>query len=321
MRPWRRRIRCAPGGLLFRAGRIGHRSSPSISHSLGRRSSRDGWSSSIGASTGTTPRCGILCAMRAHSSIRRAPSMSSDSVEIRAVASVDESAAPPSTKEKKPSCHDMSSKTTASICEPDLALELAPRQAARFDEQFAEPFRIRSTLLRSARALQVAFGDLPGAHQHRAQRNAGSCRMNAEHDTPAVEADDAFVVTQRRRDAQRPGLPAQIEQLEDVVNAELAERAFDRHYAAGPRATKNALQIDGRARIPTRAPRVLTRRLEVHHAPPPFDRLPVPMLIGGEHPFEVERANVLRVEAQDARERDGTRRRASRCRTAFRPAT
>jgi hypothetical protein len=50
-----------------------------------------------------------------------------------------------------------------------------------------------------------------------------------EHDRAAVEKDGALIVAQRRHDAQRAGLPAQVQQLEDVVNAEFPQRSFDRH--------------------------------------------------------------------------------------------
>jgi hypothetical protein len=52
------------------------------------------------------------------------------------------------------------------------------------------------------------------------------------HHAPTVEQHHAFVVAQLRRDAQHSRLPAEIEQLEDIVNAELAERSLDRHRYA-----------------------------------------------------------------------------------------
>jgi hypothetical protein len=113
----------------------------------------------------------------------------------------------------------MSSKTTVSIWRRTW------RSSSR---HVRHPASTSSALLRRARALQVAFRDLSRAHQHCAER----MRVRADgcgDDAPALEADDAFVIAQRRRDAQRPRLPTQIEELEDVVDAELAERTFDRH--------------------------------------------------------------------------------------------
>ena len=52
------------------------------------------------------------------------------------------------------------------------------------------------------------------------------------YDHAAVEVNRPLVMAQLGGDAQRPGLPAQVEELEDVVNPELAKRSFDRHQAA-----------------------------------------------------------------------------------------
>jgi hypothetical protein len=53
-----------------------------------------------------------MSAMRDHSSMRRAPSMSSDSVDTATRASTGISPRGRSSNEKKPSLHDISSKTT-----------------------------------------------------------------------------------------------------------------------------------------------------------------------------------------------------------------
>jgi hypothetical protein len=49
------------------------------------------------------------------------------------------------------------------------------------------------------------------------------------HDAPLIEEDDAFVLAKVRGHAEHARLPAQVEQLEDVMNAELAKRSLDRH--------------------------------------------------------------------------------------------
>ena len=59
---------------------------------------------------------------------------------------------------------------------------------------------------------------------------ANECRDDAS----VVEVHRAFVVAQERGDPQPPCLPAQIEQLKDVVNPELPERTFDSHVRQPP---------------------------------------------------------------------------------------
>jgi hypothetical protein len=52
------------------------------------------------------------------------------------------------------------------------------------------------------------------------------------HDAPVVEHHDPLVVAQLRGDTKHARLPAEIQQLEDIVDAELAERSLDRHRYA-----------------------------------------------------------------------------------------
>src|SRR5439155_21498273 len=107
--------------------------------------------------------------------------------------------------------------------EVDLALDLALRDDAERHEDLSEPALVALALLHVAGALEVGLGDLAGAQQQRAER----VRVAADfrrHDDAVVEIDLALVVAQLRRDAQRARLPAEVEQLEDVVDAELAQR-------------------------------------------------------------------------------------------------
>ena len=105
--------------------------------------------------------------------------------------------------------------------EADLALDLTLRDDAERHEDLAEPALVALALLHVARPLEVGLGDLAGAQQQRAERVrvAADLRRN---DDAVVEIDLPLVVAQLRGNAQRPGLPAQIEQLEDVVDPELA---------------------------------------------------------------------------------------------------
>ena len=43
-----------------------------------------------------------------------------------------------------------------------------------------------------------------------------------------------LVVTERRADAKPPRLPAQVEELKDVVDSQLAKRTLNRHDAPAP---------------------------------------------------------------------------------------
>jgi len=115
--------------------------------------------------------------------------------------------------------------------EAHLALELARRDGAERDEDLAEPPLVSLALLHVAAALQVRVGDLAGAQQQRAER-VGIRADLGEDDRAALERHRAGVVPQLRGDAQHARLPAEIEQLEHVVDTELAERSFDGHQAA-----------------------------------------------------------------------------------------
>src|SRR5690348_6216598 len=58
-----------------------------------------------------------------------------------------------------------------------------------------------------------------------------------DHRTP-LEVHRALVVAQQRRDRECPGLPAQVQQLKHIVDAQLAERPLDRHQATSCRLRK-----------------------------------------------------------------------------------
>jgi hypothetical protein len=83
-------------------------------------------------------------------------------------------------------------------------------------------------LLHRAGAIEISLADLAGPHEHIPQA-VGIASNRREHDGAALDEHHALIVAQRRHDAERSGLPAQVEQLEDVVDSELAQRSFDRH--------------------------------------------------------------------------------------------
>ena len=108
-----------------------------------------------------------------------------------------------------------------------VSLQLFRSDHADLEQDLAEAARV-PLLLSSSGATEIGLGDLSRPDEHVAQpmRIAADRR---EHDRAAVEEDGALIVAQRRYDAQRARLAAQIEQLEDVVDSKLAQRSFDRH--------------------------------------------------------------------------------------------
>ena len=99
-------------------------------------------------------------------------------------------------------------------------------RAVHGDEEAAA--RVAAALLHVAGSLEVGLGDLAAAQQQRPQ-GMGVAADLGEDDGAVLEVDRARVVAQLRRDAEHAGLPAQVQELEDVVDAELAQRSFDRH--------------------------------------------------------------------------------------------
>src|SRR3981081_3556421 len=61
---------------------------------------------------------------------------------------------------------------------------------------------------------------------------------------------------------------------------------------------EDGVQVGGGARVAPRAPREFPRRLELDHAAPAVDRLTEPLLLVEQHAVVVERAGVIRVEAE-----------------------
>ena len=154
--------------------------------------------------------------------------MSNDSVEMRMFASAGASLTSCSSKEKKPSRHDISSNTTSSTwkrtCRSSSLCVSAPLSTS------SSPSLRRACggALRVARAREVGLGDLAAAQQQLAQRMRIAADRGEHHCAP-IEVHRALIVAQHGGDRERPGLPAEIEQLEDIVDAELAERSLDRH--------------------------------------------------------------------------------------------
>src|SRR3989442_12709336 len=97
----------------------------------------------------------------------------------------------------------------------------ALRDHALCTEDSAEEALVTLALLHVLGSLEIGFVDLAGAQQQRAERMRIAANLR-RHDHAAVEVDRPLVMAQLGRDAQRARLPAQVEELEDVVNPELA---------------------------------------------------------------------------------------------------
>src|SRR5690606_27465834 len=109
--------------------------------------------------------------------------------------------------------------------------ELARRERADVHQDLPEAPVLALLLLHRTGEREISFSDLAGADQHRSERMriAPDARI---HHTAVLEPDLSLVAAQLRAHGERPGLSAEVEQLKDVVDAEIAKRALDRHQAA-----------------------------------------------------------------------------------------
>ena len=100
----------------------------------------------------------------------------------------------------------------------ELPLELALRDRAAVDEEIDHAARLAGLRLAPARALEILRRDAVGLQQRRLDRPRLAANRRLD-DAAAVEEHEPFVTAHVRRDAQHARLPAQVEQLEDVVDA------------------------------------------------------------------------------------------------------
>src|SRR5258705_4787390 len=114
----------------------------------------------------------------------------------------------------------MTSKTTSSIWKriwrSTSRCVITPSETRISPSRRLSPCRVCMS-----RALEIGFRDLAGAEQQCSER-MGIAADLGRYDDAVVEVNLAFVVPQLRGDAQRARLPAQVEELEDVVDAKLA---------------------------------------------------------------------------------------------------
>ena len=146
-----------------------------------------------------------------------------------------------------------------------------------------------------------AAGDLAGPHQARAERLRIAADRRGHH-AAALEADGARGLPQLGGDAQHPGLPAQVEQLEDVLDVQVLERSLERHGLAR-RGREDVLQVARGARARSGLRGVRARRVELHHPLPRLHGLVELPLPGEGRALVVERAGMLGVEPQHPLER------------------
>ena len=134
----------------------------------------------------------------------------------------------------------------------------ANRRALMAEYEAAWPgvTRTREILLRDATRLEQRCLD-----RHRA--TTSRCLDHAS----VVKVDDTFVVTELGYDTQHSRLSAQVEQLKDVVDAQLLERPFDRHGSGRVR-VEDVLQVERRAGVDARALRERPRPQFIRASPP-----------------------------------------------------
>ena len=121
-----------------------------------------------------------------------------------------------------PSDQRSSSNTASSICA--LSWRSSSRRVidAEVHEDVAQPPAV-AAVLHAARAIEVGLGDLARADQPRAERLRIAPDRRGHH-AAAVEADGAGRLPQLGGDPQHAALPAQVEQLEDVLDVQILER-------------------------------------------------------------------------------------------------
>ena len=157
----------------------------------------------------------------------------------------------------------------------ELAVQLAPGDGPEADQDVAQPARIAGALHR-ARAVELLGGDLARSHQPGADRLRVAAERGGDH-AAALEADVAGGLPQLGGDAQHPALPAQVEQLEDVLDVEILEGALERHRSPR-RGCEDVLEIARRAGAAPGLRGVRSGGIELHDPLPRLHRLIEPAL-------------------------------------------
>src|SRR2546422_690813 len=188
--------------------------------------------------------------MRDHSSMRRAPSISSASVGMRTTASVGSSVGVPSLKEKYPSRQLMTSNTTSSIWKRSWRSSSrgvrAPSETRISPSLRPSPWRSCMSRARSRSASVI----LP-VRSSRAPKGWGFDRISAK--TMAPPSKEMVPALCRNSEVTRNTPVFQLLDLsrKTGVYAELAEGAFDGHRSGRVRG-EDVLQIERRAGVGAR---------------------------------------------------------------------
>src|SRR6184192_999528 len=168
----------------------------------------------------------------------------------------------------------MTSKTTSSIWKRSWRSSSrgvrAPSETRISPSLRRSPWRCCMSRARSRSASLI----LP-VRSSSAPRGWGLDRISAKTMAP-LERDGPRVVAQLGGDAQHARLPAQIEELEDVVDAELAERTFDWHGSGRVRG-EDVLQVERGAGVRARGLRERPAGVDPRHLLPGLHRLAVTM--------------------------------------------
>src|SRR5690606_6114053 len=112
-----------------------------------------------------------------------------------------------------------------------LLVQLARRECTDVHEDLAKPAYVTALRLHGARKCHISLSHLAGAHKHAAQR-VGIAVDACVNVVPFLEPDLALVVPELRANSERPALATEVEELEYVMDSEIAERSLDCHYAA-----------------------------------------------------------------------------------------
>ena len=276
-----------------------------------------------GASSGITPAFGMTSAMRDHSSMRRAPSMSSDSVDTVMRASRGKSLRARSSNEKNPSRHDISSNTTLSSWRRSWRSSSLLRDGARSRRADRRLGRESPAAFCRARALlEVGFGDATGLHSASSvgERFAADRRLR-----------------RRGRRRRRPGLhPRAFRTTRAACPSSGSDRAAERRRecrareavlrspsASAPRGPR----LD-RMRCRSLAVRISRRARRAYSVVGPSSMTRSHRSIASRYrccstsiaPLVKQRADVRRIEAKHARERVHGVALCGRARAAFHPA-
>ena len=181
----------------------------------------------------------------------------------------------------------------------DLSVQLATRNHPEPDQDVADPPPI-SFALQCTRTLEIGRGDSTGPEETRSQRLT-VVADRGRNDSAAIEAHGPRRLEKLGRHPEDTALPAQIQQLEDVLDVQLLEGAFECHGLSG-RGGEDVLQVPRGPRAGPSLGRVRSGRVELDDPLPRLHSL-IELPLPREHGATViERAGVIPVEPEHSLE-------------------